>query len=210
MRFLFFFPLAFSLVACGSYRTGGGYRGAGGGFKAPSDYSTGVDSYDSNEADTQGLRGKLGNHSQYIPRADFKMVWPVEQVRINRGFHPPEDPRHEGLDLGGQKGMPIWAAHEGLVIYTGTGFNGYGKMVLIEYNKEWATLYGHLNEITCREGQVVAPGDSIGTMGATGHATGVHLHFEVMHNHTPTDPIPLLTRPVKFVSKSRARKHARK
>lgn len=201
MRILLFLALSLTFVSCATYRAGGGYRTA-------SDYSKGVDSADYSQDELQSARGHLERHSQYIPRAAFRLSWPVEHVRINRGFRTPEDAKHDGLDLGGRKGMPIMAAHEGVVIYTGKEFRGYGNMVMIEYNQEWATLYGHLNEIAAKEGQVVRPGDFIGTMGSTGHATGVHLHFEVMHNHAPTDPIPLLTRPEKFVSKLKGRKQA--
>jgi murein DD-endopeptidase MepM/ murein hydrolase activator NlpD len=81
-----------------------------------------------------------------------------------------------------------------LVIYAGNGFGGYGNMVLVEYNNEWATLYGHLESIAVREGRIVKAGDPLGGMGATGHATGVHLHFELMHNREPVDPLTLLTK----------------
>jgi murein DD-endopeptidase MepM/ murein hydrolase activator NlpD len=142
----------------------------------------------------------------YSPRAPFKLVWPVENVHINRGFHPPSDPAHEGIDLSGRRGYPIMAAHEGVVIYSGQDFHGYGKMILIEYNHEWATLYGHLDQISVRQGQLVTPGDLIGRMGATGHASGVHLHFELMHNRTPTDPLPFLMHPKKLTSASYAKR----
>ena len=130
----------------------------------------------------------------YIPKGSFKVYWPVNQVKLNRGFRPSSDPRHEGIDLGGTRGTPILAAHEGLVIYAGRGFSGYGKMVLIEYNGQWASLYAHLNKIIAREGQIVRARDPIGEMGATGRASGVHLHFELIHNRLPTDPMRWLSK----------------
>lgn len=176
-----------TLVSCATYRSAGGdFRGIGS-YKSPSDYSS---------SSSSGTRSAHG----YSPRAPFKLVWPVENVHINRGFHPANDPAHEGLDLGGSRGFPIMAAHEGVVIYRGQDFRGYGKMVLIEYNHEWATLYGHLDQITVQQGQVVTPGDLIGKMGATGHASGVHLHFELMHNRNPTDPLPFLMHQRKLTS----------
>lgn len=117
---------------------------------------------------------------------------------MNRGFRPASDPRHEGLDLGGKKETPILAAHEGLVIYTGRDFRGYGNMVLVEYNNEWATLYAHLNSIAVRPGQILEAGDPLGGMGKTGRASGVHLHFELLHNRKPIDPLTLLARRTRF------------
>lgn len=183
-----------SLCACSTYRSGGGYRSASGGFRAPSDYSVNEESREYG-GDEIRVRERLRTPGHYIPRSDFQLNWPVEFVQVNRGFRPEKDPQHEGLDLGGRRGVPVLAAHEGLVIYAGRAFRGYGKMVLIEFNHQWATLYGHLQEIAVREGSIVQPGDPIGSMGSTGHATGVHLHFEVMHNRLPVDPLPMLAEP---------------
>ncbi|NJL23863.1 MAG: M23 family metallopeptidase [Calothrix sp. SM1_5_4] len=119
----------------------------------------------------------------------------MSPVRISRGFRPPDAPRHAGMDLTGQRGSPILAAHEGIVIYAGSDFRGYGKMILVEYNSEWATLYAHLEHIAVKEGHIVSPGDPLGGMGSTGKASGVHLHFELMRHRRPVDPLPLLTRP---------------
>jgi murein DD-endopeptidase MepM/ murein hydrolase activator NlpD len=65
---------------------------------------------------------------------------------------------------------------------------------LLEYNGEWASLYGHLNKILVREGQILRMGDPLGEMGATGHATGVHLHFELIHHRLPVDPLRWLAK----------------
>jgi len=163
-------------------------------FKPPSDYSESTDTAaDVSDAEIQDARQRLNRANSYAPRGPFRLSWPVEHVRVNRGFHPPNDPQHEGIDLGGKRGVPILAAHEGLVIYAGNGFSGYGNMVMIEFNDEWATLYGHLDRIAVREGMIVRAGDPIGSMGASGHATGVHLHFELMHRRVTVDPMPLLT-----------------
>jgi len=176
------------LTACGTYRSGSkGYQTANEGWKTPSDYAPKSDG-------GYYLSEKIPRGGSYIPNGDFKLFWPVKAVKINRGYRPNSDPNHQGVDLGGPKGTPILAAHEGVVVYTGRDFRGYGNMVLIEYNNEWATLYGHLNEIVVDEGRIVKPGDPIGAMGKTGHASGVHLHFELIKNRTPVDPLPFLTR----------------
>ncbi|MGE0529062.1 MAG: M23 family metallopeptidase [Bdellovibrionales bacterium] len=172
--------MTLTLASCAHYRSGSG------GFKRPSEYTNG-----------QSALSEIGS---YRPRESFKLFWPVKDVRLSRGFRPKNAPRHEGVDLGGKKGLPIRAAHEGIVIYSGRDFRGYGNMVLIEYDRNWATLYAHLHEIHAREGMIVRPGDPLGTMGRTGRATGVHLHFELLHKRQPVDPLPYLARPHHFAS----------
>lgn len=175
--------IGLSTGGCAHYRSGAGYRSDGTGeFRVPSDYP----------APSTNSQQTTSTAETYQPHSDFRLFWPVKNLKINRGFRTARAPEHLGLDLGGRRSTPIMAAHEGVVIYTGRKFHGFGNMVLIEYSGEWATLYAHLDKIIAREGQVVLPGDIIGRMGKTGHASGVHLHFELMHNRQPVDPLPLL------------------
>ena len=118
--------------------------------------------------------------------------WPVDNARMTRGFLPNKKKPHLGLDLAAPKGTPIMAARSGTVIYTGREFHGYGKMILIESGDGWATLYAHLDKILVAEGKKVHQGEVLGAMGRTGHATGVHLHFEIRKDRGPVDPLPLL------------------
>ncbi len=128
----------------------------------------------------------------YMRAEKFSMQWPVQNPRLNRGFKPPSDRKHFGIDLGGHRGEPILAAHEGFVIFAGTGFRGYGKMIILEFNGNFATLYAHLDRILVKNGQFVEPGQPIGQMGRTGRATGVHLHFELLEDKIPVDPLDWL------------------
>jgi murein DD-endopeptidase MepM/ murein hydrolase activator NlpD len=129
----------------------------------------------------------------YSPKRAFSLSWPLNVVKINQPFKPKKKRRpHLGVDFGGTKGTPVFAAHEGLVIYAGRAFKGFGKMVIVEYDGRWASLYAHLDKIQIKQGQVVEKGQTVGTMGRTGRATGVHLHFELLHSQRPVDPIPLL------------------
>ncbi len=125
---------------------------------------------------------------------DMTLDWPVDSARMTRGFLPNKRKPHLGIDLAAPRGTPILAAMSGTVIYAGREFRGYGKMVLIESGEGWATLYAHFDKILISEGQRVRKGEVIGAMGRTGHATGVHLHFELRQNHGPIDPLPLLPR----------------
>lgn len=159
--------LSFSLIAgCANYRAAGPYR-------TSAEYTTGSENVEA---------------TRYQPSASFRLGWPVERIKINRGFRPRSDRGHQGIDLGGSLDTPILAAHEGRVVYAGHQFSGYGNMVLLEFDGRWATLYGHLNRIKVAERTVVRAGDLLGYMGRTGHATGVHLHFEVLASRQPVDP----------------------
>ncbi len=118
--------------------------------------------------------------------------WPVDRARVSRGFLPNRKRPHLGLDLTGPRGTPILSAQQGSVVYAGRDFRGFGNMVLIESGQGWATIYGHLDKIVVTEGQRVSQGENIGTMGRSGRATGVHLHFEIRKDKGPVDPLPLL------------------
>ncbi len=123
----------------------------------------------------------------------FTFDWPVNEARLTRGFMPNKKRRpHLGIDLAAPKGTKIYASHDGLVIYAGRDFKGFGKMILLESGQGWATIYGHLDKITIKEGQVIKQGQVIGLMGRTGRSTGVHLHFEIRRNKGPVDPLTLL------------------
>lgn len=119
--------------------------------------------------------------------------WPVDEARLTRGYKTtPTGKRrkpHLGIDLAAPKGTPIIASHSGIVIYAGRDFRGYGRMVMVEGKKGFATLYAHLDRIYVSEGQKVVQGETIGGMGRTGRASGVHLHFEIRGEEGPVDPL---------------------
>lgn len=129
-----------------------------------------------------------------IPRGDgeFTLDWPVDLARLTQKFNLHKARPHWGLDLAANRGTPILAAHEGTVIYVGNGFSGYGNLVIIEYDDRWATFYSHLDSTFVREGNYVQQGQRIASMGDTGRATGVHLHFELRYQERPLDPLKYL------------------
>jgi len=92
--------------------------------------------------------------------------------------------KHQGIDFAAPKGTPIKAVDAGKVIFAGP-HGGYGNSVLIyhgfnpETNQVIATFYAHQSRILVKKGDVLRKGDAIGLVGATGYATGPHLHFEV-------------------------------
>jgi murein DD-endopeptidase MepM/ murein hydrolase activator NlpD len=97
---------------------------------------------------------------------------------------------HEGVDLAVPRGTPVYAASEGVV--TGARPNGgYGNWVRVDHADGVATAYGHLSRFAPRikPGVRVARGELLGFSGNTGRSTGPHLHFEVIADGQPVDPL---------------------
>jgi len=98
---------------------------------------------------------------------------------------------HEGVDIGAGYGNNVVAAAGGTVINAGWE-GGYGKAVEISHGGGLVTRYAHLSSINVSNGQRVERGQLIGHVGATGHATGPHLHYEVLVNGRPRNPAEYL------------------
>ena len=99
---------------------------------------------------------------------------------------------HTGIDFGAPYGTRIGAAGRGTVIFAGWNSGGYGYLVIIQHRLDYQTWYAHMSRIATSVGRNVVGGTTIGYVGATGHATGPHLHFEVRHHGVPIDPMPYL------------------
>ena len=108
---------------------------------------------------------------------------PLEFSRTTSGFamrmHPilKEWKRHNGVDYAAPRGTPVRSVGDGVVEFAGQQ-NGYGNVVQVKHSKDRATVYAHLSRIDVKLGQRVDQGDRLGAVGATGWATGPHLHFE--------------------------------
>lgn len=94
---------------------------------------------------------------------------------------------HTGVDLSAAIGAPVLAANSGAVIFAGWNSWGYGYTVVLAHGP-YLTLYGHLNDIYVRCGQIVSVGQTIGGVGNTGNSSGPHLHFEIRNGDVPSDP----------------------
>ncbi|MCK4923537.1 MAG: M23 family metallopeptidase [Spirochaetes bacterium] len=100
---------------------------------------------------------------------------------------------HAGIDIANRIGTPVHASQSGKVIFS--GYKGtYGKTVILSHQQGYSTVYGHLDKILVKKGQVVRQGDKIGTVGNTGRSTGPHLHFEIQRHRRIIDPLKLLHR----------------
>ena len=119
---------------------------------------------------------------------------PMEFSRVTSGFamrmHPILNSwkQHKGVDYGAPSGTAIRAVGEGTVDFAGWQ-NGYGNVVEIRHSAQRSTLYAHMSRIDVKRGAHVEQGQRVGTVGATGWATGPHLHFEVKIGGVQQNPM---------------------
>jgi murein DD-endopeptidase MepM/ murein hydrolase activator NlpD len=103
-----------------------------------------------------------------------------------------DDDYHSGLDIAGERGQPVYATAAGTI--THIGYRGaYGNLIVVDHGFGLETRYGHLLSYNVKAGAKVKRGDIIGRVGATGRATGYHLHYEVLANGRLLNPLQLLT-----------------
>lgn len=121
---------------------------------------------------------------------------PMAFSRMTSGFDMRMHPllrdwrAHRGVDYAAPQGTPVRTVGEGVVEFAGWQ-NGYGNVVHIEHGNDRSTLYAHLSQVDVRRGQNVEQGQRIGAVGATGWATGPHLHFEFRVRGQHEDPTKL-------------------
>jgi murein DD-endopeptidase MepM/ murein hydrolase activator NlpD len=124
---------------------------------------------------------------------------PVAQGEISSYFGERSDPItgeegfHKGLDFPGAEGEPVMAVAAGIVTWAGER-SGFGTLVEINHGNGYMTRYGHNQTALVKVGQTVTRGQQIALMGSTGHSTGPHVHFEVLHNGTQIDPLIFVKR----------------
>ena len=130
--------------------------------------------------------------STAIARYDgpLRFRWPVKAPLTSR-FGLRGNRPHEGIDLGAPAGTPIYAAEAGRVIHSGR-FGAYGKVVILKHAGAYRSVYAHARKLFVAKGDFVERGQKIAEVGATGRATGPHLHFEIRRGDTPHDPLAYL------------------
>ena len=152
----------------------------------------------------QGLESRLRYVRKDVERrealaAATPSIWPAHGW-LTGTFGGRSDPFthepgfHQGLDISLEKGSPVYATADGTV--ESASYNGdYGNLIVLKHGFGLATRYGHLSAFAVKPGQTVTRGDVIGYVGATGRATGSHLHYEILANGQLMNPLQLLTQP---------------
>ncbi len=120
--------------------------------------------------------------SQGIP-----VLVPVSGYVVSRAFSAD----HPGVDLAAQKGGPVYATADGVVLARGTD-KQFGRYILLGHPQNYASYYGHLDAWKVASGDTVRVGTVIGTVGTSGQTSAPHLHLEIRKDGKPIDPAQLL------------------
>jgi murein DD-endopeptidase MepM/ murein hydrolase activator NlpD len=124
---------------------------------------------------------------------------PVESGYISSLYGQRTDPFdgrnafHSGVDFAGTAGTRVLAAADGIVSHAGAD-GGYGRLVEITHGNGYVSRYAHNAKLLVEPGQTVKRGDPIALMGSTGRSTGTHLHFEVLRDGRPVNPLAFVRR----------------
>jgi murein DD-endopeptidase MepM/ murein hydrolase activator NlpD len=124
-------------------------------------------------------------------------LWPLSSGWLTSNFGSRRDPLtgeadfHAGLDISADRGTPVHATADGTVQLAAYDGN-YGNCIEIAHGYGIATRFGHLSGYAVRAGQRIKRGDIIGYVGATGRTTGPHLHYEILLNGQPINPLKFL------------------
>lgn len=123
---------------------------------------------------------------------DNGWVWPCDTHAVSSPYGNRNAPNsmastnHQGIDIDGRTGDAVWAARPGIVT---TGYsNAAGNYIKIDHQDGFSSIYMHLDSISVPSGTIVGAGDNIGIMGASGNATGDHLHFGISYQGVPVNP----------------------
>lgn len=175
--------------------------------EAEQDLQAKIDAYKKQQEELENLILYAIYGSSYeIQYSGGIMIWPTyitSYITSPYGsrLHPIQGiiKNHAGIDIGGAMGDPVYAAAEGVIIYSQMNDGGYGNMVMIDHgiNSEGVkivTLYGHGSQLLKNVGDTVNMGDVIMLVGSTGNSTGPHIHFEVRENGVAVDPKKYLSK----------------
>jgi peptidoglycan hydrolase-like protein with peptidoglycan-binding domain len=130
--------------------------------------------------------GSLRRHP--IPASPLRLAAPLH-APLGDPFGPRVNRFHTGVDLLAARGAAVRAAGSGKVAFAGYSTGGYGNLVVIHHAAGVSTWYAHLSRIEVRRGQSLSTGEFLGRVGATGDATGPHLHFEVRLRGAAVNPL---------------------
>ncbi len=132
---------------------------------------------------TAGAPSPLIGDFTFVKQSDAapmigRLRWPVDGGTLGSHFGARSGNFHEGIDIRAEIGTSIFAAHDGIVVFSGRLWSGYGNMMVIKGDGIY-TVYAHNNANFLDDQDTVRAGDEIATVGQTGNASGPHLHFEV-------------------------------
>lgn len=143
--------------------------------------------YKKSSTNTKPVQEKVAN--QRHKKVDMSWSWPsngpiIENFSLGKVVN-------KGVDIGGRLGEPVFAAADGMVVYSGTGLVGYGNLIIIKHNEVYLSAYAHNSRLLVKEGQKTKAGQKIAEIGSSG-ASRDKLHFEIRRNGKPVNPLQYL------------------
>lgn len=170
-----------------------GYSGEGGPLNPISYSSSGDAAIGEDEAKAKEILITLDKINSYrIAVEKMPLAMPLNSAfRYTSPFGRRWGRAHEGIDMAGPVGTPVYATADGTVTWAGWQ-SGYGNLIKIEHELGTETRYGHLSKIKVKVGQKISRGSLIGAMGNTGRSTGSHLHYEVRVNGSAVNPMTFI------------------
>lgn len=134
-----------------------------------------------------------GVYDQFFTESGY--IWPVpSSKRISSDYGHRWGRKHEGIDIPGAKGSKVVATKNGVVVYSGNEYTGYGNIVVIAHEGGIFSMYAHNKRNNVQKGQAVMQGQTIAFLGNTGRSTGAHVHFEIRKNSSSLNPNQLVAR----------------
>ncbi|MES2914735.1 MAG: M23 family metallopeptidase [Pseudomonadota bacterium] len=175
-----------------------GYSGQGGPL-TPISFSTSGGAPSPEELRANAILDGLDRMNMYrIAAFKIPLASPLKDAyRLTSSFGNRNDPTrggtrmHEGLDMAGAYGTPVYATADGVVISAGWA-GAYGRLIKIKHDFGIETRFAHLSQIRVVAGQRVSRGDQIGDMGNSGRSTGTHVHYEVRLGGNATNPMTFI------------------
>jgi murein DD-endopeptidase MepM/ murein hydrolase activator NlpD len=150
-------------------------------------------------SDRERQLGALENliQTRELRREVFPQGRPVQSGFISSFFGTRVDPFtgytafHPGVDFAGEEGGEVVSVATGVVTWAGEHM-GYGNLVEINHGNGYVTRYGHNSKVLVKVGDTVQKGQRLALVGSTGHSTGPHVHFEVLRDGNPVDPMAFI------------------
>lgn len=126
-----------------------------------------------------------------VEKSSLNFMWPVKG-KIIKKFGKKGNKRSLGIGIKSKERSPVVASESGKVIFISENFRSYGKVIIIEHNKDYTTVYAHNRVNLVKKNQVVEKGKKIAEVGRTGWAGSPYLHFEIRYKEKPMNPLFVL------------------
>ena len=126
-------------------------------------------------------------------RSERDFIWPTVNGTV--GIHFGQDKgyvKNKGMDIVAPHGAPVFAVKSGVVSYLDSSFRGLGKVIILDHQDKFLSIYAHLDSLAIKEGDLVKQGQAIGAVGKSGDVPAPVLHFELRKNGKAVNPIEYL------------------